>query len=134
MKRTAAIITALAAGPLVLNIALAQTPERRSGRPGFHFGGATEFDSPPLAKNDREKQALAVLDEMSKGKWYLNVTTREGRVLRQLTEAVGAKRVVEIGTSSGYSTIWLALGARSAGGKVFETVAKKSGICYPARA
>ena len=57
---------------------------------------APEFDSPPLAKNDAEKQALAVLDEMSQGKWYLNVTTREGRVLRQLTEAVGAKRVVEI--------------------------------------
>jgi predicted O-methyltransferase YrrM len=47
------------------------------------------------------------------------VTTREGRVLRQLTEAVGAKRVVEIGTSSGYSTIWLALGVRGSGGKVF---------------
>ena len=31
----------------------------------------------------------------------------------------GAKRVVEIGTSSGYSTIWLALGARASGGKVF---------------
>ena len=56
---------------------------------------------------------------MTKGQWYLNVTTREGRVLRQLTEAVGAKRVVEIGTSSGYSTIWLALGVRATGGKVF---------------
>ncbi len=64
-------------------------------------------------------EALAVLDEMSKGQWYLNVTSREGRVLRQLTEAMGAKCVVEIGTSSGYSTIWLALGVRSTGGKVF---------------
>ena len=67
----------------------------------------------------REMRALAALDEMTKGKWHLNVTTREGRVLRQLTEAVGAKRVVEIGTSSGYSTIWLALGVRGTGGKVF---------------
>ena len=50
---------------------------------------------------------MAVLDEMTQGKWYLNVTTREGRVLRQLAEAMGAKRIVEIGTSSGYSTIWL---------------------------
>ena len=56
---------------------------------------------------------------MTKGNWHLNVTTREGRVLRQLTEAVGAKRVVEVGTSSGYSTIWLALGVRAVGGKVF---------------
>ena len=97
----------------------AQDPDRQRERPSFDYGGAPEFDRPPLAKNDREKQALAALDEMTKGTWYLNVTTREGRVLRQLTEAVGAKRVVEIGTSSGYSTIWLALGVRATGGKVF---------------
>jgi len=40
-------------------------------------------------------------------------------LLRQLTEALGAKRIVEIGTSSGYSTIWLAMAARASGGKVF---------------
>jgi predicted O-methyltransferase YrrM len=94
-------------------------PKAQPGRPGFNFGAPPEFDSNPLAKNDREKQALAALDEISKGPWYLNVTTREGRVLRQLTETIGAKRVVEVGTSSGYSTIWLALGARASGGKVF---------------
>ncbi|MHB8864706.1 MAG: O-methyltransferase [Pirellulaceae bacterium] len=87
--------------------------------PGFAFGGAPEFDCPPLPKDAREEQALAALEEMTRGEWHLNVTTREGRVLRQLTEAVGAKRVVEIGTSSGYSTIWLALGARASGGHVF---------------
>lgn len=96
-----------------------QGAERRPGDRGFEFGGAPPFDRAPLARDDAEKQALAVLDEMSKGPWHLNVTTREGRVLRQLTEAAGAKRVVEIGTSSGYSTIWLALGVRAAGGKVF---------------
>ena len=86
---------------------------------GFEFGGTSEHGRPPLAKSDEEKRILAVLDRMSKGRWYLNVTTREGRLLRQLTEAVGAKRVVEIGTSSGYSTIWLALALRSSGGRVF---------------
>jgi predicted O-methyltransferase YrrM len=119
MKKVVFSVTALAVVLLVINTASAQNPEGRSGRPGFEFGGTTEFDSPPLPENDREKQALAVLDEMSKGRWYLNVTTREGRLLRQLTEAVGAKRVVEIGTSSGYSTIWLALGARASGGKLY---------------
>jgi predicted O-methyltransferase YrrM len=119
MKPISFCIVALAVGFLVVSTASAQRREGDSNRPGFNFGGATEFDSPPLAKNDAEKQALAVLEEMSKGPWYLNVTTREGRVLRQLTEAVGAKRVVEIGTSSGYSTIWLALGVRPTGGKVF---------------
>ena len=96
----------------------AQEPDRPRERPSFNYGGAPEFDKPPLARNDAEKRALAVLEKMTQGKWYLNVTTREGRVLRQLTEAVGAKRVVEIGTSSGYSTIWLALGVRAAEGKV----------------
>jgi predicted O-methyltransferase YrrM len=36
-----------------------------------------------------------------------------------LAETTGAKRIVEIGTSSGYSTIWLALAARANDGHVF---------------
>lgn len=119
MRPISLCITALAVVNLVVGTASAQRAEGDANRRGFQFGGATEFDSPPLARSDGEKRALAVLDEMSKGQWYLNVTTREGRVLRQLTEALGAKRVVEIGTSSGYSTIWLALGVRSTGGRVF---------------
>ncbi|MCY2992732.1 MAG: O-methyltransferase [Planctomycetota bacterium] len=96
----------------------AQSPEGRAERPGFGFGGTTEFEHPALGKTDQEKQALAALDQISEGRWYLNVTTREGRLLRQLTEFAGAKRVVEIGTSSGYSGIWLALGVRATGGKL----------------
>jgi len=119
MKHFLVSVAAVAVACLLVNTALAQAPKDRTDRPGFEFGGAPEFDSPPLPKNDAEKRALAQLHEMTKGKWHLNVTTREGRVLRQLTEAVGAKRVVEIGTSSGYSTIWLAMGVRGAGGKVY---------------
>lgn len=112
-------VVALAVVGVVAQPAAAQPAASRSGGSGFDFGGNTEFDSPPLGKTAGEKQALAVLEEMSKGTWYLNVTTREGRLLRQLVEAVGAKRVVEVGTSSGYSSIWLALGLRSTGGKLF---------------
>ena len=103
---------------LLSGVASAQESEKPKPTPGFIFGGATEFDQPSLAKNDQEKKTLEALDEMTRGRWYLNVTTREGRMLRQLTELAGAKRVVEIGTSSGYSTIWLALGARASGGQV----------------
>ncbi len=99
--------------------ASAQGPKGKAGERGFEFGGAPPVDRPPVPRDDKEKQALAALEEMSKGRWYLNVTTREGRVLWQLAESLGAKRVVEVGTSSGYSTIWLALGARAAGGRVF---------------
>ncbi len=119
MKHCIHIISSMATLCLLIDMVSAQPPQARSERRGFDFGGAPEIDRPPLAKNDGEKQALAALEEMTKGQWHLNVTTREGRVLRQLTEAVGAKRVVEIGTSSGYSTIWLALGARASEGKVF---------------
>jgi len=116
MKHVVSIVAALAVWSLFVNTAAAQAVK---GRRGFEYGGAPEFDRPPLPNGDQEKRALDTLAEMAKGRWYLNVTTREGRVLRQLTEAVGAKRVVEIGTSSGYSTIWLALGVRASGGHVF---------------
>jgi caffeoyl-CoA O-methyltransferase len=102
----------------VVGSALAQSDGDSSERPGFEFGGSPKYDRPTVPKDAAEKRALAALGEMAKGKWYLNITRREGRVLRQLTEAVGAKRVVEIGTSSGYSTIWLAMAARANGGKV----------------
>jgi predicted O-methyltransferase YrrM len=120
MKQVAWIVAPLGVVCLLASASSAQVPDRRPGRPrGFDYGGAPEFDRPPLPRSPAEKRALAALEEMTKGEWHLNVTTREGRVLRQLTEAVGAKRVVEIGTSSGYSTIWLALGVRAAGGEVF---------------
>ena len=119
MKHVILMVAAFAVGSHFVETASGQPPEGRSDRRGFNYGGAPEFDGPPVPRNDGEKRALAALDEMSKGRWYLNVTTREGRVLRQLTEAAGAKRVVEIGTSSGYSTIWLAMAVRSTGGKVF---------------
>ena len=119
MRRRLFGIATLAVAALVVTTARSQPPAGKPGQSGFEFGGATEFDRPPLGKTDAEKRALAVLDEMSKGRWYLNVTTREGRLMRQLTEAAGAKRVVEVGTSSGYSAIWLALALRATGGKLY---------------
>ena len=41
-----------------------------------------------------------------------------GKFLYQLARAAGARRIVEIGTASGYSTLWLALAAQSNQGKV----------------
>lgn len=119
MRHVARCVFAVTAISLLASPAWAQTPEDQKGRPGFEFGGAPKYDRPTVPKDDAEKQALAALGEMAQGKWYLNITRREGRVLRQLTESLGAKQVVEIGTSSGYSTIWLAIGARASGGKVF---------------
>ncbi len=50
-----------------------------------------------------------------------------GRFLHTLVVAIGARSVLEIGTSGGYSTLWLALAVRSTGGRVttFEVDAAK---------
>jgi predicted O-methyltransferase YrrM len=48
----------------------------------------------------------------------LAVSEEDGRFLRVLIAARGAKTILEIGAASGYSGIWLGLGARESGGKV----------------
>jgi predicted O-methyltransferase YrrM len=48
----------------------------------------------------------------------MNVPEIDGRLLRLLAEATGAKSVVELGTSSGYSGIWFCLALRQTGGKL----------------
>lgn len=40
---------------------------------------------------------------------WLNITPDTGKFLYQIVRASGARRLLEIGTSNGYSTMWLAL-------------------------
>ncbi len=58
----------------------------------------------------------------------LNITHDTGEFLSLLIQALKARRIVEIGTSNGYSTLWLADAARATGGAV-DTVE-----CVPAKA
>ena len=48
----------------------------------------------------------------------LAVSEEDGRFLRLLVATRGAKSILEIGAASGYSGIWLGLGARESGGRV----------------
>jgi predicted O-methyltransferase YrrM len=48
----------------------------------------------------------------------LNITRDTGEFLAVLIQATSARRVLEIGTSNGYSTLWLASAARATGGAV----------------
>ena len=48
----------------------------------------------------------------------LNITRDTGEFLAILVRATLARRVLEIGTSNGYSTLWLAEAARAVGGSV----------------
>ncbi len=97
--------------------------QERMGRPprGTRGGApSSSLEKPPLPKNDAEKKILDVLDDMfqNQRRGMMNVSPTDGRLLRLLTETTGAKHVVEIGTSNGYSGIWFCLALRTTGGKL----------------
>ena len=48
----------------------------------------------------------------------LNITRDTGEFLAVLVRATAARRILEIGTSNGYSTLWLASAAQATGGSV----------------
>jgi predicted O-methyltransferase YrrM len=60
----------------------------------------------------------------------LNIIRDTGEFLAVLVRATAARRVLEIGTSNGYSTLWLADAARAIGGSVttVECAEYKSGL------
>jgi caffeoyl-CoA O-methyltransferase len=72
----------------------------------------------PLANTAEEKRVLAVMEEVHRNQRYLSVPEEDGRLLRVLTESIGAKHVVEIGTSTGYSGLWLLLALMKTGGRL----------------
>jgi caffeoyl-CoA O-methyltransferase len=86
----------------------------------------------PAPKDDAEKKILDVLADIKQNHsaGMLQVPREDGRMLRLLTEAVGAKQVVEIGTSNGYSGTWFCLALRTTGGKLttFEIDATRAGL------
>ena len=73
-----------------------------------------------IPKTEAEKKILNVLEDMHENqrRGMMNVSLEDGRLLRLLTEAAGAKNVVEVGTSNGYSGIWFCLALRTTGGKL----------------
>jgi predicted O-methyltransferase YrrM len=64
---------------------------------------------------------------------YLNVPAEHGRFLQLMTELTGAQRVLEVGTSTGYSGLWIARGLRRTGGKLV-TIEIDQGRAATARA
>jgi predicted O-methyltransferase YrrM len=93
-------IGALAAFPVCFAVAPGAEPQPA--------GAAPELD--------RKVQAFLSAE---RGKWdYLNVPYQDGRILHELVVKNGYRRILEIGTSTGHSTVWLAWAAAKTGGKV----------------
>jgi predicted O-methyltransferase YrrM len=124
-NKTISVIAAM----VVLAVAgclIAQKTESGPGVNRMREPGSPNGDMPvgrersPLANSEQEKRILNVLEEMCHDKYseMLSVPPEDGRVLRLLAEATGARHVVEIGTSNGYASIWFCLALRTTGGKL----------------
>jgi predicted O-methyltransferase YrrM len=59
---------------------------------------------------------LADLQKFGEENQRLNVPMEHGRFLKLMVEASGAKRGLEVGTSNGFSAIWIALGLETTKG------------------
>jgi caffeoyl-CoA O-methyltransferase len=93
-----------------------------AGALGWHLNrylGSEPAVMTTLANSAAETRILAALNQMrDTGQKRFGVPEADGRRLRVLAEAIGARNVVEIGTSTGYSGLWLSLGVLPAGGHV----------------
>jgi caffeoyl-CoA O-methyltransferase len=111
-------------------------PEGMRGPGGERFGPPGEEQSslskPPVPKSAAEKKVLAVLNDMNENqrRGMMNVPPEGGRILRLLAEAIGARSIVEIGTSNGYSGLWQCLALQATGGKLttFEIDARRAAL------
>jgi predicted O-methyltransferase YrrM len=74
----------------------------------------------PQPRDEAEKRIIAVMEDMyvKQARGMGNVLPEDGRLLRLLTETLGARHVVELGTANGYSALWFCLALRSTGGKL----------------
>lgn len=89
---------------LILTAALTQTPWAQPGAP--------PPQGVPLA-------VARLLDEIRRADaGQLAVSEEDGRFLRSLVAARGARQALEIGAASGYSAIWIGLGLRETGGRL----------------
>lgn len=78
-------------------------------------------DAPPAARPPEGRDAVLekLLPELeAKRRQNLNVPREDGRLLNLFVQMTGAKRALEVGTSNGYSAIWIALGLEATGGKL----------------
>lgn len=73
---------------------------------------------PPPVKRD-SGQLRRLLDDMdSKGYQFSSVPRKDGEFLHLIVKATRAKNVLELGTSHGFSAIWMGLALEETGGRL----------------
>ena len=116
MNKVTIGLLGVVAAILWANTAVAQLAPRE------RRGGGQDIASPqrpPLAKDEVEEKILGVLVDLDRHyRRRMNISVEDGRLLRVLTESIGAKHVVELGTMNGYSALWLCLGLKNTGGRL----------------
>jgi predicted O-methyltransferase YrrM len=76
-----------------------------------------EGGPPPIKRNPAQLKQL--LDDMdAKGYQFWSVPRKDGGFLHLLVKATRAKNVLELGTSHGFSAIWMGLGLEETGGRL----------------
>jgi caffeoyl-CoA O-methyltransferase len=70
------------------------------------------------AKPSRQQVAEHLAKMRATERGMMNVAPAEGEYLHNLVKKLHARRVLEIGTSNGYSGIWMALALRETGGRL----------------
>ena len=81
------------------------------------FAGAAESGPRQVRRN--QPQLERVLDEMDGRDFQaMSVPRKDGEFLRFMIHAARAKHVLELGTSQGYSAIWMGLALEETGGRL----------------
>lgn len=72
----------------------------------------------PDVKDADVARVLAEIEKLPKPPYRVNIPPEQGRFAQLMVEATRAKRVLEIGGSFGYASLWISRGLRHSGGKL----------------
>jgi predicted O-methyltransferase YrrM len=84
-----------------------------------------ESERPRLRRASEEGTLRPIIDE-----FLLPVGPESGRLINILAKSLEAPTILELGTSYGYSTIWLAEAARASGGRVVTMELSEKKVAY----
>ena len=98
------------------------------GAGGAQAWGADAAPAPAQQRNEALEKLLAQM-EANRGQ-FLSVPRKDGQLLNLLVKATRAQSVLELGTSQGYSTIWISRALEETGGKLttIELLAERTAL------